>query len=236
MAEPAPHLTKEGQRFVHRFIHENCISPPTNATWGFAIFRTVYTAFADENWALALARINSYVALEVSEDISKDDTLDPAPNNLIISQFQCKIFEDKETLDGVGGDTIKEMFLRWKETESQQISGGQTSPHVLTHACILVDDEVLHSLLVGGDPSQPEAQASKNSDGPRAFLKLIDTARSGPTDSDSDESGVDEDDDEDYQGCVRIDAEVLWFAANILRDCFLEGRYTKEQDGSLYFD
>ncbi|KAH7420022.1 hypothetical protein BKA64DRAFT_752565 [Cadophora sp. MPI-SDFR-AT-0126] len=212
MAEADELSEKEKNTSSRRFIQRNSLAKP-DYTWGFPIFRTIYTPESDENWDPIIARIKGYVAF-ASADMRHDNSLDPGPNQIIVTKFKNKVFQDKEKLEGASFEIIRKNFWEWDEVRPKQ-----TTELLLLKAC---------------DPKE----WSKMS----AFVKLIDTCwdivdseRSNESDEEDLEAGGMAEDNAGYQGWVKAEAKMLWNAYSMLRHVNLDSRWDQREDGSLYY-
>ncbi|KAG9249595.1 uncharacterized protein F5Z01DRAFT_631433 [Emericellopsis atlantica] len=87
-------------------------------SWGLTIFRTVYTSESNDSFPQAVeslhALANEYALGELSLKRGRlEPPLDPAPNEALAKRFYCDVIQDKSVLDGVGPDTVGELFDAW---------------------------------------------------------------------------------------------------------------------------
>ncbi|CZR54304.1 uncharacterized protein PAC_04188 [Phialocephala subalpina] len=123
----------ERMRVVQHFITDHLRSP--NTTWGFAIFRTVYTPESDSNWDALLEKLNAYVRFEVRYDFEKG--LDPEPNDVVAESFKNLIFDDRGKYDGM------------------ELDAG-----IIDRVCLVIDEEIFNALRDAPDPAEDLSGAS----------------------------------------------------------------------------
>jgi hypothetical protein len=76
---------------------------PTDAPWGFVVYRTVYGAEGAEPWARMLSRLRS----AVPEAFSSTDQTN------ILPRHQMTVIEDEEQLAGADSHTVGHLFRAW---------------------------------------------------------------------------------------------------------------------------
>ncbi|KAL3421766.1 hypothetical protein PVAG01_05922 [Phlyctema vagabunda] len=130
------------------------------ATWGFVIFRTVYTPESDTRFPVFLERLGAYVKESIDAELrptpymapSTQPALDSAPNEEMKRRFVNEVVQDR-ALDGAGTDEVRAAFTRWLEGRGVHVAVDQL--YAQHRVCIMVDDEVLTSVAAAPeDPSQ----------------------------------------------------------------------------------
>lgn len=84
-------------------------------TWGFTIFRTIYTPESDERFARAVEELNQLAREYVFDDLSGprepgQEPFDPRPNEELARRFYCDVIQDAATLDGATPDELGRRF------------------------------------------------------------------------------------------------------------------------------
>jgi hypothetical protein len=150
-----PHDPREWSREVCRNLRQ---LRPYAETWGFTIFRTVYTPESDAQFQSFLGKLNSYVKDYVFRDLnsppqSSGPPYDPAPNEEIMRRFVNEIVEDPK-LDGANEDQVRDAFAQWLRDHDVDL---EMHALITRHrVCIMVDEGVLNSVAAAPeDPSQP---------------------------------------------------------------------------------
>ncbi|KAL6399715.1 hypothetical protein AUP68_17122 [Ilyonectria robusta] len=87
-------------------------------SWGYTIFRTVYTPESDETFPKAIESLklwaNRFVMRELEvKRLPNEAPLDPAPNEELARRFYCDIVQDASTLDGAGVEEVGKRFDAW---------------------------------------------------------------------------------------------------------------------------
>ncbi|KAF2434211.1 hypothetical protein EJ08DRAFT_646651 [Tothia fuscella] len=118
-------------------------------SWGFFIYRTVYTAESEESWPTVLRKIQDYAVKGV-----KDKT-----EQRIKLEYRTFIFDNVE----FDGATIEQLRDHNKEWALRNDLRG----HVVARSFIVVDDDCLQVLMAA--PEVPP-----NSMHERFFVKLVD--------------------------------------------------------------
>ncbi|KAH8807239.1 hypothetical protein F5884DRAFT_788812 [Xylogone sp. PMI_703] len=162
MSEPAPQVTplspgskREWQRSVCRNLRT--LQQPT---WGFTIFRTVYTPESNTQFPLFLEKLDAYVKYSIDEDLrpapfmapSGEPPFDPRPNEEMKRRYTNDVVEDR-TLDGADTDKVRDAFTKWLESNRVDLEMHQL--YARHRVCIMVDEAVLNSVAAGPeDPGQ----------------------------------------------------------------------------------
>lgn len=109
---PSPRSRREWQRQVCRNLRS--LQQPT---WGFTIFRTVYTPESDTQFPLLLAKLDAYVKDSVDAELrpnpfmapSTEPAFDSGPNEEMKRRYVNVVVEDRE-LDGASIDEVRDAF------------------------------------------------------------------------------------------------------------------------------
>ncbi|PQE05803.1 50S ribosomal L17 protein [Rutstroemia sp. NJR-2017a BVV2] len=146
-----PHDPREWSRDVCKNLRELNLYAET---WGFTIFRTVYTPQSDAQFQSFLSKLNSYVKDYVFRDLnSPGPPYDSAPNEELMRRFVNEVVEDPK-LDGADEDQVRDAFAQWLGDHDVDLE-----EHALItrhRVCIMVDEGVLNSVAAAPeDPTQP---------------------------------------------------------------------------------
>jgi hypothetical protein len=127
--------------------------PPAikDSRWGFAIYRTLYTAEPAELFVKPSQKIDVYVYIKIMSELYLDSLkehsstkpglpFDPKPNQQIAEKHENVILEDKAKYDGASVEQIREYFKQWVKDQREHI--GQTPKF---HICLVVDDLAMRS-------------------------------------------------------------------------------------------
>lgn len=134
-------------------------------SWGYTIFRTVYTPESDETFPKAIECLefwaNHFVMreLEVKRRFN-EAPLDPAPNEELARRFYCDIVQDAATLDGADVNEVGKRFDAWVNEHLQP--GAQKRMVMGRYSfCIMLDQQGIDHLLQMRDnpPTHEEFRA-----------------------------------------------------------------------------
>lgn len=111
----------EGQRWVRktlRDLNQRSRWHDRPFTWGFTIFRTVYTPESDETFPRAVEELNQLARQYVFDDLRSrrepgQEPFDPRPNEELARRFYCDIIQDAASLDGASPDEVGRRFDAW---------------------------------------------------------------------------------------------------------------------------
>ncbi|KAI8721626.1 hypothetical protein NCS52_00304500 [Fusarium sp. LHS14.1] len=145
---------EEGNRWVRhslRDINEKSSFHDRQYSWGFTIFRTIYTPESDEAFPKAIEALhhfaNNYATEELSvKPLMNKDPLDPAPNEELARRFYCDIVEDAKDLDGASPDDVAKRFDIWVQ-EHLQPEGQNHMKMGRFCFCIMLDQQGIDHLL-----------------------------------------------------------------------------------------
>lgn len=142
--------------------------PAAAWSWGYFIYRTVYTTQSDRVWSEYLEKLDRYVHLEIDrpdgERYSGDDSF---PEKLVHETCKNVICEDKERYDGAWIELIRSAFNRLL-AESAVVPGDVTPRYAV---CLVIDEERSESILASSD----DPEESTHGGGPRtSFVVMVD--------------------------------------------------------------
>ncbi|KAK0673130.1 hypothetical protein QBC41DRAFT_312222 [Cercophora samala] len=133
-----------------------------HGTWGFVIYRCVYSPESNHTWTRLLAALESYTR-ESLQRYSQDGTV-------ALSKFTLTTIEDSTLLDGATANVVRDHFKSWSRDaiareQPNKVGGGVRDPeqengdaeeNLPTHSpryrfCIRAGEEVLDSFQEGED-------------------------------------------------------------------------------------
>ncbi|EPE31215.1 hypothetical protein GLAREA_04182 [Glarea lozoyensis ATCC 20868] len=148
-------LRREWERQVCRKLRD--LHQPT---WGFTIFRTVYTPESDAQFPLFLAKLRTYVDNAIDWDLrptpytalSTEPPFDHGPNEEMKRRFVNDVVEDRD-LDGANTDAVRDAFTKWLKGEGVDLDMHQL--YARHRVCIMVDESVMNSVTAAPeDPNE----------------------------------------------------------------------------------
>lgn len=132
-------------------------------TWGYTIWRTVFTPGSDETFARALEVINQYVKAECFQEVEEVPSLAYASQELW-QRFGTEIIEDRD-LDGASSTTVRLRFKSWIEARGEKET--ETSRY---RYCIMMDAEAVEAL--NRLPMPPKIDAD-----PEHIVRIVDVEK-----------------------------------------------------------
>jgi hypothetical protein len=151
----SPRFKREWQRPICvnlRSLHQR--------TWGFTIFRTVYTPQSDVQFPLFLAKLDVYVKNSIDDGIMPplfsnlitEPPFDSGPNEEMKRRYANDVIEDP-ILDGASVDDVRDAFTKWLKDNGVDLEMHHL--YARHRVCIMVDEAVLDSVAAGPeDPNQ----------------------------------------------------------------------------------
>ncbi|KAF1998097.1 hypothetical protein P154DRAFT_622070 [Amniculicola lignicola CBS 123094] len=140
MAQPPPRETLR---------HLQDIQANNLQSWGFTIYRTVYTPLSTTLWPTFLTLLDTHIQAELNQELSNDEKyrtdpdappLDPTPNQQLWALYRSDVINDKESLDGLSIDRVRELY---KERMGGNVMFGAVERR---SACLVVDQEVFDTI------------------------------------------------------------------------------------------
>ena len=197
---------KEANRSTRQFL--NSLGP---TTWGYVIYRTVFTPDSDVSFPLAIEKLNAYVKAEVDRDLVGTQ-FDAGVNQAVWDKWRGIVVDDKEN-EGKGVDDIRAAFIA---------RGGRRGV-VEEGCCIMLDERGLQSLI--DEDESGSSEPTLNKDG---YVTMVDgrwVAGEG---------------DSEYQGWMKVNVgqlmrlfDVLGISSLYQSWCSLQER---DQDGAFIYD
>lgn len=126
----------------------------TPYTWGWTIFRTVYTPESEHIFHSAVAKLNRWLTHHVRSTVlqerGRNRAIPPELSNEIPERMRNDVVENRELLDGADWDTIYETFQRWilgqGVPEDWQLAFRCVPGNVRYNSCIVIDAPALDSI------------------------------------------------------------------------------------------
>ncbi|OBT50514.1 hypothetical protein VE04_08766 [Pseudogymnoascus sp. 24MN13] len=151
----SPRFKREWQRPICRKLRS--LHQPT---WGFTVFRTVYTPQSDVQFPLFLSKLDVYVKNNIDDELRSDrfsgpstePLFDSGPNEEMKRRYANDVIEDP-VLDGASVDDVRDAFTKWLKDNGVDLEMHQL--YARHRVCIMVDEDVLDSVAAGPeDPNQ----------------------------------------------------------------------------------
>jgi hypothetical protein len=127
-------------------------------SWGFFIYRTVYTAELDSLWPIALRRVRDYAGKGV-----EGNTRRPEDKEKIQSRYKTYIFNDRQQFENATITQLREHYREWSARNGIKLD-------TRARGFIVIDEECLYSLM-----QAPEIAAQGDwGDQAQYYVKLVD--------------------------------------------------------------
>ncbi|KAK2731183.1 hypothetical protein FQN57_003545 [Myotisia sp. PD_48] len=192
----------------NNFLHGNRLRDAGQPwTWGYVIYRTVYTTESDAIWDSILSKLEAYMFREIDKKLWVDyttlwpqnshdsarQTPDAASFAEVREHIQHKVMDDKSLYDGLSIPQVRRKFLEFRE-----LCTGSALLTLMWGMCLIIDQEVLHSIRDAPEPTRrcPEDIGQLSSPG-QPFVKVVATTGLNP------ENGA-------YDGWMRCSLNYLW--------------------------
>ncbi|KAL5316366.1 hypothetical protein ACEPPN_015411 [Leptodophora sp. 'Broadleaf-Isolate-01'] len=185
---------RDYDRDVRAFLRTNINS--RHPTWGYTIYRTVYTAESEEAWPSIVTKINEYIRHDIFREIESHKKyyeithgpLDPSPNEQVWELHKPTIVSDPALYDGATFEDIRRHWRADVEGRGFAVNDSFTGNNV----CLVVDEEVFE--MVRDAPSPAELGRTG-----KPWIRAVDGAWEA------------DDADEGYLGVWRVNLDSLWF-------------------------
>lgn len=129
-------------------LNESCVSSHCGYTWGFTIYRTVYTPESNELFPAALEILNRIVRRHTHFQIDWMRPVwnpDPAPNDELLRRFHNEVIEDPITLNNVTVQAVAARFRAFAAEHSLTL--GYENENTRYKVCLMVDEQAMKNLL-----------------------------------------------------------------------------------------
>ncbi|KAF2666472.1 hypothetical protein BT63DRAFT_59880 [Microthyrium microscopicum] len=178
-------------------------------TWGYVIYRTVYTPSSDEDFPLAMEKLDRYIR----EDLYRS----PHPTegrrqvaDAIMTGYQNNVLQDPEAFNQATSDDLRRHFLARLDNHDRRLAGWGPD----NRSFVMIDEEVLSNIINAPDDSYdgerfgPEWQKQRlkvvdATFSPRPAPPAANTGRGRGRDHTGQDSG--------YPGWIWITMRKLWF-------------------------
>lgn len=130
-------------------LNHYCAASHYGCTWGFTIYRTVYTPESDELFPKALEVLNKIVRRYTHVQIDWIRPVwnpDPAPNNELLRRFRNEVIEDPVALNNATVEAIAARFRAFAEELSP--CPGYENEDTRYRVCLMVDEQAMRNLLL----------------------------------------------------------------------------------------
>ncbi|OBT96666.1 hypothetical protein VE01_04211 [Pseudogymnoascus verrucosus] len=186
----SPRFKREWQRPICRYLRS--LHQPT---WGFTIFRTVYTPQSDAQFPLFLAKVDAYVESSIDYELSPrnfgvpspEPPFDSGPNEEMKRRYANDVIESPG-LDGASIDDVRAAFTKWLKDNGVDLEFHQL--YARHRVCIMVDEAVLNSVAAGPeDPNQSYGLES-------VWVRVVEYLAPG---------------EQEWQGWLKVGLDALYF-------------------------
>lgn len=186
----SPRFKREWTRSICRNLHS--LHQPT---WGFTIFRTVYTPQSDAQFSLFLAKLDAYVKSSIDYELrpslfsalSTELPFDSSPNEEMKRRYANDVIED-HNLDGASIDEVRSAFTKW--LKDNRVDLELPDPYARHRVCIMVDEAVLNSVVAGPEDLYQSYELEA------VWVKVVEYFSPG---------------EEEWQGWLKVGVNALYF-------------------------
>ncbi|KAH7160993.1 hypothetical protein EDB81DRAFT_333532 [Dactylonectria macrodidyma] len=124
-------------------------------SWGYTIFRTVYTPASDEDIAKAVERLAVYAKFFTQREHARG-AFDARPNEELWSRYYCEVVQDEQTLADASESEVGERFDAWIRQRLRPAITTYPEPNARFLFCLMLDDKSLENILaLPEDPRAP---------------------------------------------------------------------------------
>ncbi|KAK7413097.1 hypothetical protein QQX98_008045 [Neonectria punicea] len=148
-------------------------------SWGYTIFRTVYTPGSDEAVARAVERLAVYAKFFAQNEHARPGVgagaFDARPNEELWSRYHCEVVQDEQTLANASESEVGERFDAWiRQHRRPLITGTYPEPNARFLFCLMLDEESLENILaLPEDPRSPVNYGASDEDEGEGWVKVI---------------------------------------------------------------
>ncbi|KAH7117348.1 hypothetical protein EDB81DRAFT_243200 [Dactylonectria macrodidyma] len=147
-------------------------------SWGYTIFRTVYTPGSDEAIAKAVERLAVYAKLFTKNENNLPrvgaGAFDTRPNEELWSRYYCEVVQDEQTLANASESEVGERFDAWIRQHRRPITSSRPKPNARFLFCLMLDEESLENILaLPEDPRAPPNYGATDEDEGEGWVKVI---------------------------------------------------------------
>jgi hypothetical protein len=152
-------------------------------SWGYTIFRTVYTPGSDEAFPQAIERLAIYAKAYVNDDIAlkrrpNQQPRDPLPNRELWGRYYNQVIEDEDTLAHATVEDVGRRFDVWisEHLNLDALPRRKTSNARFCY-CLMLDQESVDNILTS--PEEPFGFSRSDSRHQPGWVKVV-TAEQQP--------------------------------------------------------
>ena len=131
---------RESRRYLE-IINEQCETSDYAYSWGFTIYRTVFTSELDATFPVAMEHFNERARWSIISSVKSD--ADTEPDDELLRRYQNHIIEDK-SLDSASTETIGARFAEYVE---EQVGPDYWGDNTRYRICLVIDQKALDQLL-----------------------------------------------------------------------------------------
>ncbi|KAM0327425.1 hypothetical protein ACHAQA_005711 [Verticillium albo-atrum] len=129
-------------------------------SWGYTIFRTVYTPGSDEAIAQAVERLAVYAKFFTQNEHARPrlgaGAFDTRPNEELWSRYYCEVVQDEQNLANASESEVGEWFDAWIGQHRRSATSTRPEPNARFLFCLMLDKESLENILaLPEDPRSP---------------------------------------------------------------------------------
>jgi hypothetical protein len=167
----APRPKRPILKFIERQLY-------AEITWGWVVYRTVYTPESDTQWPIVIQKIREHVVKDIMDELFYEEVTDNTPNLKVIQQFRLIPVSDATAFNSATHDTIKTRFM-----EDFYLSNAHLDPLIastvgeplpaLTPSILVVDAECLASIMTAPSPPDPTKDVHNAA---KHYIKVLDSA------------------------------------------------------------
>ncbi|KAI8648700.1 hypothetical protein NCS57_01482200 [Fusarium keratoplasticum] len=124
-------------------------------SWGYTLFRTVYTPGSDEDVAKAVERLAIYAKFFTQKEHARG-AFDSRPNEELWSRYYCEVVQDEQALANASESEVGERFDGWIRQHRRPATSLYPEPNARFLFCLMLDEESLENILaLPEDPRAP---------------------------------------------------------------------------------
>ncbi|KAL4778888.1 hypothetical protein BJX76DRAFT_352238 [Aspergillus varians] len=188
----APWLEQTKNRYTTRFLS---LMLESTFPWGYIIYRTVYTPESDEQWPLALKKLDAALDRGIDLGLNAESKRsangvepDSTPERLLKESRRHVVFSDKDSWDGASVERIRVHFKEY-------LAASKGRGYGRFEGCLVIDKRSLKSIIAASNPRPRLGEG---------FVGMVDGRY-------PEETGPGRGADPGYKGFMRVFISSLWF-------------------------